>query len=120
MPETLDFVLYLQFTPFEFDYFQVIGRGMGQAIVDLLFERLMLFFEFRKVRLHRHSACLLNQWLPDEISLAQTQYKGDVTPDFAPQQIKAKPLIGGDFSGRLNAAVENAIIILASPNRIPA
>ena len=27
-------------------------------------ERLMLFFQFRKVRLHRHQSCLLNQWLP--------------------------------------------------------
>jgi hypothetical protein len=33
---------------------------MNQAVVDLIFERLVLFFEFRKVRLQRHSECLLN------------------------------------------------------------
>src|SRR5664280_2567990 len=33
---------------------------MCQAIVDFAFERLVLFFEFRKVRLHRHAECLLN------------------------------------------------------------
>jgi hypothetical protein len=48
---------------------------------------------------------------PDELSLAQTQFKGDVTPGLAARQIAVKPLIGGDFSGRLNGAVENAIII---------
>jgi hypothetical protein len=29
-------------------------------------------------------------------------------------------LIGGDFSGRLNAAVENAIILALTPIQIPA
>jgi hypothetical protein len=87
VPQTLNLVLHQQFFPFEFYDFEVIDRGMGQAIVDFLFERLVLFFKFHKMRLHRHAACLLNQWLPDEISLAQTRDKGDVTPAFAPQQI---------------------------------
>jgi len=120
MPEAFDLVFYQQFFTLEFYDFQVIDRGMRQAIVNFSFERLMLFFEFRKVRLHRHAACLLNQWLPDDISLAQTQYKGDVTPSPIPQQTEAKPLIDGDFSDRLNAAVENAIILMPLPNRIPA
>jgi hypothetical protein len=109
--QTLDLILYQQLFPLELYDFQVIDRGVGQAIVDFFFKCLMLFLEFRKVRLHRHAACLLNQWLPDELSLAQTQYKGDVTPGFAPQQTVRKPLIGGDFSSRLDALVENVIII---------
>jgi hypothetical protein len=32
-----------------------------------------------------------------ELSLTQTQHKGDVTPGFAPQQTNPKPLIGGFF-----------------------
>jgi hypothetical protein len=118
MPQTLDLVLQLQFTTLEFHDFQVIDRGMDQAIVDFAFERLMPFFEFRKVRLHRHSGCLLNQYPLMELSLTQTQHKGDVTPGFAPQQIVPKPLIGGDFSARLNAAVENAIIIGLGPTEL--
>jgi hypothetical protein len=37
---------------------------MSQAFVDFFLERLMSFLQFRKVRLHRHAVCLLNQWLP--------------------------------------------------------
>jgi hypothetical protein len=75
----------------------------------------VLFFEFRKVRLHRHAACLLNQCLPDELTLAQTQCKGDGTPAFAPQQMGRKSLISEGFLARLNAAVENAIILMLLP-----
>jgi hypothetical protein len=63
VPEPLDLVLHLQFSTLEFHYFQIIDRGMGQAIVDFLFECPVPFFQFRKVRLHRHAVCLLNQWL---------------------------------------------------------
>ncbi len=93
---------------------------MGQAIVDFAIECLMFLFKFRKVRLHRHSECLLNQCPLIELSLTQTHRKGDGTPGFAPQQTDPKPLINGDFSDRLNAAVENAIIIPRLPNLIPA
>jgi hypothetical protein len=55
-----------------------------------------------------------------QLSLTQTHFKSDGTPPFAPQQTEPKPLIDGDFYGRLNAAVENAIIISPEPNRIPA
>jgi len=41
--QPLDLVLYLQFSPFEFHYFQVIDRGMSQAFVDFVLERLMSF-----------------------------------------------------------------------------
>jgi hypothetical protein len=93
---------------------------MGQAIVNFAIERLMLFFKFRKMRLHRHAKRLLNQWLPEELSLPQTRFKSDVTPSFASQQIDPNPLIDGDFSDRLNAAVENAIIARLLPNLITA
>jgi hypothetical protein len=111
MPQTLDLVLYLQFATLEFHNFQIIDRGMGQAIVDLFFECLMPFFEFRKVRLHRHAACLLNLRLSNELSLAQTQFKSDGTPASGLRQTEPKPLNGGDFFARLNAAVENVIFI---------
>jgi len=116
--QTLDLVLHQQLFSLKFYDFQVIDRGVGQAIVDFFFKCLMLFLKFRKVRLHRHAACLLNQWLPDELSLAQTQYKGDVTPGIAPQQTIAKPLIGGGFSSSLNALVENVIFIGLRPSPI--
>ena len=47
---------------------------------------------------------------PRELSLAQTQFKSDGTPGFAPQQLQPKSLIGEDFSRALNGLVENAII----------
>jgi hypothetical protein len=126
VPQPLDLVLDQQFLTLEFHDFQVIDRGMGQAFVDFAFERLMLFFKFRKVRLHLHAACLLNQWLPDKLSLTQTRYKGDATPGLPLRQIDPKPLIGVDFPARLNAPVENAIINLGfaesgeGAGRIPA
>jgi hypothetical protein len=55
MAQTLDLILQLQFASLEFYDFQVIDRGMDQAIVDFTFKRLMPFFEFREVRLHRHA-----------------------------------------------------------------
>jgi hypothetical protein len=58
--QSFDFVLDQQFTSFEFYNFQIVGRGMREAIMDLFVERLMLLFEFRKMRLHRHALCLLN------------------------------------------------------------
>lgn len=63
-PQPFNFVLNLQFPPLEFHDFQVIDRGMSKAFIELVFERLMPFLQFRKVRLHRHAICLLNQWLP--------------------------------------------------------
>jgi hypothetical protein len=62
------------------------------------------------MRLHRHAKCLLNQWLPEELSLAQTQFKSDATPDRAAQQLEPKLLIGEDYLPVLNALVENVII----------
>jgi hypothetical protein len=59
MAQTFDFVLYQQFTTFELHDFKIIDRGVRLAFVDLLFERLVLFFEFHDMRLHRHAVFLL-------------------------------------------------------------
>ena len=91
MPEPLDLFLHEQFLALEFHDFQIIDRRMGQAFCDFFFECLMPFFEFGKVRLQRHAECLLNQWLPDEVSVAQTGRKGDHMPGFASQQMVRSP-----------------------------
>jgi hypothetical protein len=65
---------------------------MDQAFVDFLFERLVFLFKFRKMRLHRHAACLLNQWLSYEVSLAQTQCKCEAKLAFAIRQMEPKAL----------------------------
>jgi hypothetical protein len=62
MPKAFDLVLQQQFTPFEFNNFQIIDRRMRLAIGYSLFDRPVLFFEFREMRLHRHAECLLNPW----------------------------------------------------------
>jgi hypothetical protein len=63
MPQPLDLVLDLQLLTLEFQDSQVIDRWMGLTFDYFVFEGLVLFFEFREVRLHRHQSCLLNQWL---------------------------------------------------------
>ena len=63
MPEPFDLVLHLQFLTLKLHNSQIIDRGVGQAFVDFLLERLVLLFELREMRLHRHAVCLLNQWL---------------------------------------------------------
>jgi hypothetical protein len=63
--ESLDFVLQMQFSAFQFHDFEVIDRGVGQAIRDFDFEGLVAFHKFREVRLHRHAECLLNPIVPD-------------------------------------------------------
>jgi hypothetical protein len=63
VPQALDFVLYLQLSPFQFHDSQIIDRGVGQTFVDFVFQGPVLFFQFRKVRLHRHLRCLLNPWI---------------------------------------------------------
>jgi hypothetical protein len=62
MAQPLDLILHLQFATFELHDSQVIDRWMGQAFGNFVFERLMSSLQFRKVRLHRHAVCLLNQW----------------------------------------------------------
>ncbi len=42
---------------------------MRQGFADFLLQRLMLLFQFRKMRLGGHVGCLLVRLLPDEISL---------------------------------------------------
>jgi hypothetical protein len=59
VPYPLNLVLYMQLAPFEFRNRKVIGGGVCQRFVDFLLERLVPFFEFRKMRFNRHVACLL-------------------------------------------------------------
>ena len=85
---------------------------MSQAIRNFAIERLVPFFEFRKVRLHRHSICLLNQSVgsPD-LSLAQTRYKSEATPEPGFPQSEPEAIGMLMVSEALNALVENVIIV---------
>ena len=67
MPKTLYLVLEQQFTPFEFNNFQIIDRGMGLAIADPIADGPVLLLKFRKMRLHRHTECLLNLLVSDGV-----------------------------------------------------
>jgi hypothetical protein len=59
LSQTHDFVLYVQFSSLQFYKPKVISGGVGERVVNFLFERLVPFFEFRKMRFNRHVACLL-------------------------------------------------------------
>ena len=59
VPQSLDLVLDVQFFSLEFCNLKVVGGGMGERVVDFLFQRLVPFFEFRKMRFNRHVGCLL-------------------------------------------------------------
>jgi hypothetical protein len=111
MAQALDLFLNLQFTAFEFHDFQVIDRGMGQAIGDFVFERLMTFLKFREVRLQRHAVCLLNQCLPEHPSLAQIRAPGDGILRPRPDKRGAEAFGMIVVSQALNAVVENVIIV---------
>jgi hypothetical protein len=101
MAKALDLVLHQQFLPLEFHDSQIIDRGMGQAIVDFVFECPVTLFQFRKVRLHRHAGCLLNLWLLSELSLDQTRRKSDGKAHRTGPQLELKPLITGDLPSAL-------------------
>src|ERR1035438_9824885 len=93
---------------------------MGQAIANFLFECLVLFFEFRKVRLHRHQSCLLNQWAskPDKCNPDSSQGRRYTRLCAAANGLKV--FDRAVYSRRLNAAVENAIIAGLCRARWPA
>jgi hypothetical protein len=59
VPQPLYFVLDLQFFSLEFRNLKIVGGGVGERFVDLVFQRLVPFFEFRKMRFNRHVGCLL-------------------------------------------------------------
>lgn len=69
-PEPLDLVLDVQFFSLEFRNLKVVGGGVGESFVDFQFERLVPFFEFRKMRFNRHVACLL----ASDLSLIGSSY----------------------------------------------
>jgi hypothetical protein len=97
MTYPLDLVLHLQFATLELHDSHIINRWMGQAFGDFVFERLMFSLQFRKVRLHRHAVCLLNQWLS-----LQFKYSADSAQARRYIRVRSaanrrKPLIGVDF-----------------------
>jgi hypothetical protein len=59
VPETRDLVLHMQFTSLQFYDFEPVDRRMSESFVDFLFQCLMPFLKFRKMRLNRHVAYLL-------------------------------------------------------------
>lgn len=68
--EPLDFVLDVQFFSLEFHNLKVVGGGVGECFVDFLFQRLVPFLEFRKMRFNRHLGCLL----ASDLSLIGSSY----------------------------------------------
>lgn len=108
LAEPRDFVLYQQFTTFELHDFQVIDRGMVQALTDLGLKRLMPLLQFRKVRLHRHATCLLNPWLPEAAILPQSRDQGD--RNRSPWRPAEPKSFTGNLLPALNPLVENEII----------
>jgi hypothetical protein len=57
--EPHDLVFDVQFAALELYNFQIVGRWMGKRFVDFLFQCLMTFLEFRKMRFDRHVAASL-------------------------------------------------------------
>jgi hypothetical protein len=87
LPQARDLVLQLQFTALQFQHLQVIRRRMRKRFIDFVFERLVLFFEFRKMRLNCHVAFLLaSDWLPDQKTVHQGRRNFDARLGCAPQQ----------------------------------
>jgi len=70
VPEPLDLVLDVQFFSLEFRNVKVVGGGVGERFVEFLFQRVVPFFEFRKMRFNRHVACLL----ASDLSLIGSSY----------------------------------------------
>jgi hypothetical protein len=58
-PEPYDLVFDVQLAPLQLCNFQIVGRWVRERFVDFLFQCLMPFLEFRKMRLDRHMAASL-------------------------------------------------------------
>lgn len=59
LPNPRDLVFDEQFSSFQFQKLKVVGGGMVERVGYFGFERLVTFFEFRKMRFNRHVAGLL-------------------------------------------------------------
>jgi hypothetical protein len=95
----------MQFSSFELGDSELVRGRVRQNFVDLGFERPVPLFQIRK-RLHRHSACLLNQWALNEHTIPRTGQYCDHDPA-AYRRETAKITLS---SIGLKATVENAII----------
>jgi hypothetical protein len=65
-----DFILHLQLATLQFRDRHVVDRGVRHGVGQLLFQRLVLPFQFRKMRLDGHRWNLLCQ-IPDGLSLPE-------------------------------------------------
>jgi hypothetical protein len=59
LPNPRDFVLNVQFFTLKFRDRKVVCGGVGECFGNFLFERVVPFFEFRKMRFNRHVAASL-------------------------------------------------------------
>src|SRR5262245_26386993 len=71
LAQARDLVLHLQLAALELHHLQVVDRRMRESFVYLVFEGPVASFEFRKMRLNGHVACLLVRLMPDTESLHQ-------------------------------------------------
>src|SRR4029079_19521390 len=74
-----DLVLYQQLFTLQFRNLEVVGRRMSHRIGDFVFQRPMLPFKFRKMRLHGHMEWLLDRSAntPDSFSLPRGRRQVD-------------------------------------------
>ena len=61
MCEPRDFVLEMEFSPFQFGELQIIGAKVGKGIFDFPLERPVLLFEIGQTSLNRHGGLPLFQ-----------------------------------------------------------
>jgi hypothetical protein len=59
VPKANDLVLHLQFLSLQFQEMEVVDGGVGKRFAKFVFERLVTFLKFRKMRFNRHVSCLL-------------------------------------------------------------
>jgi hypothetical protein len=85
LPQPRDFVLQQQLATLQLHDLQTIRGWVRHGIIDFLFECLVPLFEFRKMRLHGHMACLLCQLLTDRRILHQNGPEFDSRVKCAPQ-----------------------------------
>jgi hypothetical protein len=85
LPQPRDFVFHQQLATLQLYDFQPVRRRVRHGFIDFLFECLVPLFEFRKVRLHGHMACLLCQLVTDLPILHQTAGEFDGQVGRAPQ-----------------------------------
>jgi hypothetical protein len=54
VPQPHDLVLDVQFSPLQFYDLKIVSGWVGECLDDFLFQRLVPFLKFRKMRFNRH------------------------------------------------------------------